>query len=632
MKKLLLAFALLVATSANAQSLLQGGWVPTYTGTDPTVREPCRVPSFFIHTGAGTGLRLYACEGTFPSTTFVRQGDGAGGGSPGGATTQVQFNNAGAFGGDAGMTYDLGTDILTTVGGFQVTGGCLLTTALSCPAQASVGGLLLLKERTGFGLDTWSLDLAAVNLTAPFSISPEPSGLLRATQLLHVTATDKILCRDTAAAGAVEECSVSAALSMIGATQGNILYYDGANWVVLAPGTAGHFLQTQGVGSNPLWAAASGGGGSSIILDFLDDGANESAGILEISTFGADPGGVFSEPSADELRINVQGIWPQAAALRRVGAPASGNIVCTGTGCQFDADEDGISDMNLEPVLFQVQYGPSIYGSIYEGAPNAFEMAFEVDEPISDIIYRWSASLGAGTYYVATLSGAETLLNKTLNAANNVIHADDSIALAANGSNCATSGQVAAGVDASGVAEGCRSFPQYVRRVAAGCNVTSAGPAINIPSANGATANCYGTDPWRFGGLGFADGSLLNANFMFDLKDWDAGAISLDLIWMCVDGAGACSSNSVVWEIRTKCVGVGVTYTNPTFNAVEQITTAASATDESKLSSSDSSLDVSGCAAGSSFLVEIFRDPTEGSDTLTGTAVLLEAIVKFGAN
>jgi hypothetical protein len=41
---------------------------------------------------------------------------GGGGGTPGGSDTQVQFNDAGSFGGDAGMTYNKTTDVLTVVG------------------------------------------------------------------------------------------------------------------------------------------------------------------------------------------------------------------------------------------------------------------------------------------------------------------------------------------------------------------------------------------------------------------------------------------------------------------------------------------------------------------------------------
>jgi len=43
----------------------------------------------------------------------------SGGGTPGGSTTEVQFNDAGAFGGDAGLTYDKTNDILTVTGNYE---------------------------------------------------------------------------------------------------------------------------------------------------------------------------------------------------------------------------------------------------------------------------------------------------------------------------------------------------------------------------------------------------------------------------------------------------------------------------------------------------------------------------------
>lgn len=41
---------------------------------------------------------------------------GGGGGTPGGANTQVQFNDSGSFGGDAGFVYNKTTDVVTIVG------------------------------------------------------------------------------------------------------------------------------------------------------------------------------------------------------------------------------------------------------------------------------------------------------------------------------------------------------------------------------------------------------------------------------------------------------------------------------------------------------------------------------------
>jgi hypothetical protein len=40
-----------------------------------------------------------------------------------------------------------------------------------------------------------------------------------------------------------------------GGAQGDILYWDGSNWVRLAPGTSGYFLKTQGAGASPVWGA-----------------------------------------------------------------------------------------------------------------------------------------------------------------------------------------------------------------------------------------------------------------------------------------------------------------------------------------------------------------------------------------
>jgi hypothetical protein len=75
-------------------------------------------------------------------------------------------------------------------------------------------------------------------------------------------ATDRLLGRDTAGTGAIEELTLSQALDFIGsAAQGDILYRGAANWERLGAGTSGEFLQTLGAGADPQWAAASGGGG-----------------------------------------------------------------------------------------------------------------------------------------------------------------------------------------------------------------------------------------------------------------------------------------------------------------------------------------------------------------------------------
>lgn len=60
------------------------------------------------------------------------------------------------------------------------------------------------------------------------------------------------LLRDAGAGASVADIQVL--LDQISTTQGVIIYYDGTDWVALAPGTSGHFLKTNGAAANPSWA------------------------------------------------------------------------------------------------------------------------------------------------------------------------------------------------------------------------------------------------------------------------------------------------------------------------------------------------------------------------------------------
>lgn len=63
-------------------------------------------------------------DGTFATPPT---GSGGGSGTPGGASGQVQFNDAGAFGGDAGLVFDKATDRLTVAGELAVGGNITQT-------------------------------------------------------------------------------------------------------------------------------------------------------------------------------------------------------------------------------------------------------------------------------------------------------------------------------------------------------------------------------------------------------------------------------------------------------------------------------------------------------------------------
>lgn len=93
------------------------------------------------------------------------------------------------------------------------------------------------------------------------------SGVVTYAKLQDISATQRLLGRNTAGAGDAEEVSISTVLDWIGSAQGSVLYRGASGWAVLAPGTSGQFLQTQGAGANPQWATASGGSSSPTVLN-----------------------------------------------------------------------------------------------------------------------------------------------------------------------------------------------------------------------------------------------------------------------------------------------------------------------------------------------------------------------------
>src|SRR6187399_15325 len=89
---------------------------------------------------------------------------------------------------------------------------------------------------------------------------------------LQTITTDRLLGRDTAGTGSIEQVSLGNGLAFSGSTSittnidGTSLEYNSGairnatNWVRLAASTDGYVLTTHGAAANPTWAASSGGG------------------------------------------------------------------------------------------------------------------------------------------------------------------------------------------------------------------------------------------------------------------------------------------------------------------------------------------------------------------------------------
>lgn len=137
-------------------------------------------------------------------------------------------------------------------GGFVVSDGTDWTIESGATARTSMGvGTADSPQFTGIEVghatDTTLTRASAGDLNVEGNIIYRAGGT-------DVPVTDGGTGASTAAAGA------RALLDGLGATQGDILYHNGTNWVVLPIGTSGYFLKAQGAGANPTWASLPGGG------------------------------------------------------------------------------------------------------------------------------------------------------------------------------------------------------------------------------------------------------------------------------------------------------------------------------------------------------------------------------------
>ncbi|MGR3304309.1 MAG: hypothetical protein ACUZ8I_17665, partial [Candidatus Scalindua sp.] len=99
-------------------------------------------------------------------------------------------------------------------------------------------------------------------------------------------------------------------VSLIGLAWGDVAYYNGSNWVNLGPGTLGHYLQTQGAGANPVWAA-SGGGDITAVGDVTTGDAFTTGGSGSIL--------YFQGTTSGELTVKA----PAAAGTNTITLPAA---------------------------------------------------------------------------------------------------------------------------------------------------------------------------------------------------------------------------------------------------------------------------------------------------------------------
>ena len=93
------------------------------TGTDVTLPLSSSTDAGLVPASGGGTTNFLRADGTFAAPP-------GGSGTPGGSTTQLQFNDAGAFGGDADLTWNKTTNVLGITGDVNLSDGGTYTTTL----------------------------------------------------------------------------------------------------------------------------------------------------------------------------------------------------------------------------------------------------------------------------------------------------------------------------------------------------------------------------------------------------------------------------------------------------------------------------------------------------------------------
>lgn len=256
------------------------------------------------------------------SLTWAAGGGGGGNGTPGGANTQVQFNDAGAFGGDAGFTYNKNTntlsvenitagnssdDTVTIAGNLSVTGDLTVRDIASVgnlSANGNVSGEYLFGN--GYYVTGLTLDVANyvsqpnqsnitglgnllvlnvdgnINGLGDIRTSGDFSGgnisLSGTVTAPNATFSNKVIVGSNLTVNSSATLRVSGNLNAAGSP--NIALGTLAN-IHITGGTGGQVLSTDGTG-NLYWSTGSGGGNGT------PGGNNQSVQFNSGGDFGGD--------------------------------------------------------------------------------------------------------------------------------------------------------------------------------------------------------------------------------------------------------------------------------------------------------------------------------------------------------
>jgi hypothetical protein len=176
-------------------------------------------------------------------------------------------------------------------------------------------------------------------------------------------------------------------LSVPSQAQGDLLYFNGTNWVRLPAGSTGQFLKTFGAGQNPAWATVSGGGGG---------GFSDNATAERVRQLPALRGNnVRTLPFDDIPRLTDSPGSRAGAALATLADKA---FIVNGSGIMYGMDLlTGANCAGANNSLFNLGAGPvELLGVRGQSSSGSQDYLFAALPPLP-VENPWDLSFSSGT-------------------------------------------------------------------------------------------------------------------------------------------------------------------------------------------------------------------------------------------
>jgi len=218
-----------------------------------------------------------------------------------------------------------------------------------------------------------------------------------------LTSLSWTICDHTGAAGSIALFDALGATALLtGVVQGDVVFYNGTTWTRLVPGAAGEFLQTQGAGADPVWAA--GGGGAATLQTAYVGGntilsSTAEGGPVAITTTANEASSGLTVTAGNHLLGVAQDLVVFTGDAQQTGDVES--IVNPGTGSAVSIAVSGAASA-VPQVL--VDFGSTTYTSGTAG-PDGIRIDYGTADlsatafPVGFTLDMAAATIGAGTTF-----------------------------------------------------------------------------------------------------------------------------------------------------------------------------------------------------------------------------------------